>query len=228
MEYFDPNCPHCRDLYPIMKEVAEEHGDQAKFAYIPFPLWWQDPSHPQYSLVQVEALHAAMQEGKFWLFDKSCGGHLHVVADDIRVRLLYRERVAFLGQEEGLRPIANGLLAKRVTPEMGQTTRFVKEPKFFEMLEAQFSTDEAGLSLEQLKGIAEEIGMDPERMAHRIENDVYLDVIMEQRRQGAQTGITGRLRQRPPRRQRLQDGGVPRRADRGGHQDDRKLSGNRA
>ena len=126
IEYFDPNCPHCRDLYPIMKEVAEQHGDRAKFAYIPFPLWWQDPSDPRYSLAQVEALHAAAQEGKF-----------------------------------------------------------------FEMLEAQLMTDEAGLSLEQLKGIAEEVGMDPERMAHRIENDVYLDAIMEQRRRGAQTGITG-------------------------------------
>ena len=69
------------------------------------------------------------QSDPIWLFDKSCGGHLHVVTDDICVRLLYREKAAFLGQEEGLRPIANGLLAKRVMPEMGQTTRFVKEPQ---------------------------------------------------------------------------------------------------
>ena len=65
IEYFDPNCPHCRNLYPIMEEVAKQHGDQAKFAYIPFVLW-PNESHPRYSLAQAEALHAAAQEGKFF------------------------------------------------------------------------------------------------------------------------------------------------------------------
>lgn len=125
IEYFDPNCPHCRDLYPIMKEVAEQHGDQAKFAYIPFPLW-PDPDHPRYSLDQVEALHAAAQEGKF-----------------------------------------------------------------FDMLERQLQAEEDDLAMEQLQQIAEEIGMDPQRMKHRIESDVYLGTIMRQRNQGRDTGITG-------------------------------------
>ena len=125
VEYFDPNCPHCRDLYPIMREVAEQHGDRAKFAYIPFVLW-PNEDDPRYSLAQIEALHAAAQEGKF-----------------------------------------------------------------FEMLEAQLTTGESRLSMEQLQAVAEGIGMDPERMRHRIESDVYLDAIMQQRRQGAATGITG-------------------------------------
>ena len=65
IEYFDPNCPHCRNLYPIMEEVAKQYGDQAKFVYIPFVLW-PNESHPRYSLAQAEALHAAAQEGKFF------------------------------------------------------------------------------------------------------------------------------------------------------------------
>ena len=65
IEYFDPNCPHCRNLYPIMDEVAKQYGDQAKFVYIPFVLW-PNESHPRYSLTQAEALHAAAQEGKFF------------------------------------------------------------------------------------------------------------------------------------------------------------------
>lgn len=59
IEYFDPNCPHCKHLNPVMKEVVEEYGDQARFYYKAFPIW-------EYSVVQVEALYAAAQEGKFF------------------------------------------------------------------------------------------------------------------------------------------------------------------
>lgn len=59
IEYFDPNCPHCKYLNPVMKEVVEAYGDQARFYYKAFPIW-------EYSVMQVEALYAAAQEGKFF------------------------------------------------------------------------------------------------------------------------------------------------------------------
>ena len=59
IEYFDPNCPHCKTLQPIMDRVIEEYGDEAHFVYKPVPLW-------QRSVAQVQAMQAAAQEGKFF------------------------------------------------------------------------------------------------------------------------------------------------------------------
>lgn len=59
IEYFDPNCPHCATLYPVMEQVARQHGDKARFYYKPFVLW-------EHSVAQSAALYAAAQEGKFF------------------------------------------------------------------------------------------------------------------------------------------------------------------
>lgn len=59
VEFFDPNCPACKVMHPIMDAVVESHGDDARFVYRPFILW-------QHSVVQVEALHHANQQGKFF------------------------------------------------------------------------------------------------------------------------------------------------------------------
>ena len=65
VEYFDPNCPHCKTMHGILERVAAEHGDEARFYYVPFVLW-PNPGHPNYSLEQAEALLAAAQEGKYF------------------------------------------------------------------------------------------------------------------------------------------------------------------
>ncbi len=58
IEYFDPNCPHCRTLHPIMSRVIAERKDVAVFYKIPFPLW-------RYSLPQIEALYVAAQDNRY-------------------------------------------------------------------------------------------------------------------------------------------------------------------
>ncbi len=60
IEFFEPNCGHCRALFPVMEEVAKREGEQARFYYKPVVFW------PDRSLAQVEALHAAAQEGKYF------------------------------------------------------------------------------------------------------------------------------------------------------------------
>ncbi len=59
IEFFDPNCPHCATFHPIMKQVVEDSGQHAHFYMVPFPLW-------QYSLMQVEALFVAAQDGLYF------------------------------------------------------------------------------------------------------------------------------------------------------------------
>mgnify|MGYP001952934408 CR=1 FL=1 len=59
IEVFEPNCPHCKTLHPIMSEVVEKYGDKASFYFKPVVFWQQ-------SVLQAIALQAAAQEGKFF------------------------------------------------------------------------------------------------------------------------------------------------------------------
>lgn len=59
IEYFDPNCPHCKSLHPIMKNVIAANQKSARFFMVPFVLW-------PYSVPQAEALMVAAGEGKYF------------------------------------------------------------------------------------------------------------------------------------------------------------------
>ncbi len=60
IEIFEPNCPHCASLYPVMELVARQHKDAARFYYKPV-MFWKEPSQ-----VQVQALYAAAEAGKYF------------------------------------------------------------------------------------------------------------------------------------------------------------------
>jgi len=59
VEFFDPNCPHCRTLHPIVKEVVAEYEDRIRYYAKPFPLW-------DFSFPQIEAMLVADRIGKFY------------------------------------------------------------------------------------------------------------------------------------------------------------------
>jgi len=58
LDFFDPNCTHCRTLHMILEEIIAEYEESVLFVYKPFVLW-------QHSVPQSAALFAAAQEGKF-------------------------------------------------------------------------------------------------------------------------------------------------------------------
>lgn len=60
IEIFDPNCPHCKSLHPVMTSVVAQYADQVHFIYKPIVL----PQF-QYSVLQNAVLFAADEEGKF-------------------------------------------------------------------------------------------------------------------------------------------------------------------
>jgi protein-disulfide isomerase len=118
VEYFDPNCPHCKTMHAVMKQAVEQYGDEAQFVYKPMPLWG-------FSVPQIEALYAAAQEDKF-----------------------------------------------------------------VPMLEGQYARQQqGGLSMEQLKGIAQEIGMNPDVLESRVEQQTYRSRIMQQRQRAIEIGV---------------------------------------
>jgi protein-disulfide isomerase/uncharacterized membrane protein len=58
IEYFDPNCPHCKAVHETMKTLVSEHGDDVRFVFKPFPLRGT-------SLPELQALYVADRQGKF-------------------------------------------------------------------------------------------------------------------------------------------------------------------
>lgn len=119
IEYFDPNCPHCATIHPVMVQVVRNTSDKARFVFKPFVLW-------NHSIAQSEALYAAAQEGKF-----------------------------------------------------------------FQMLEHQYAIQQprTGLSEQQLRSIASEIGMDPDVLIKRIESGLYRRTLAEQREKAIEAGV---------------------------------------
>lgn len=59
IEFFDPNCHHCRRIHSVMKDVMKKYGDRVKFYMHPIPAW-------RYSIRQIEALLLAKEKGKYY------------------------------------------------------------------------------------------------------------------------------------------------------------------
>lgn len=91
VEFFDPNCPHCKSFHPVLKEVLAKNADKARFVFKPIPLW-------AYSVPQVEALFMAAQERKFFeLLDK-----MYAVQEQSASNGLSPDQIAALANEVGM------------------------------------------------------------------------------------------------------------------------------
>ncbi len=120
IEYFDPNCPHCKTLHSDMEATLMTYGDRIRLVYKPVALW-------AYSTVQGAALLAA-----------------------------------------------------------------VDDDRFPEMLDRQFARQQrGGLSIEELKQIAAEIGLDPASLERRVGSGVYDGLIQQNMEQAREIGLTG-------------------------------------
>jgi protein-disulfide isomerase/uncharacterized membrane protein len=118
VEYFDPNCPHCKTMHGVMKQAIDQYGDEARFVFKPMPLWG-------YSVPQIEALYAAAQEGKF-----------------------------------------------------------------FAMLDGQYARQQrGGLSEKQLRAIAREIGMNPDVLMSRVQQQAYRDRVRQEFQKAKDIGV---------------------------------------
>ena len=58
IEYFDPNCPHCKDFHEEMNPVAENRPANTRIVYKPFALRRE-------SIPEIQALHIAADSSKF-------------------------------------------------------------------------------------------------------------------------------------------------------------------
>ncbi|PSR00133.1 MAG: hypothetical protein BRD48_02030 [Bacteroidetes bacterium QS_9_68_14] len=59
VEFFDPNCPHCKTFHNTMKGLQDRFGEQVRFVYKPLLVMGRQ------SVNQISALYSAQQQGKF-------------------------------------------------------------------------------------------------------------------------------------------------------------------
>jgi len=117
IEYFDPNCPHCKDFHGIMKKVMEAHSD-VRYVFKPFAL-------RRSSLPEIQALYVAAQSDKF-----------------------------------------------------------------SEMLDAQYARQgRGGINMSDLRAIASEIGMNPDVLEKRIQQNEYRDQALRLRKRAVKIGV---------------------------------------
>jgi NhaA family Na+:H+ antiporter len=62
VEYGDYECPHCRQVAPVIEQVQERFGDRLRYVFRHFPI---TTAHPNAQLT-AEAAEAAAAQGKFW------------------------------------------------------------------------------------------------------------------------------------------------------------------
>ncbi|MFB6098643.1 MAG: thioredoxin domain-containing protein [Salinibacter sp.] len=118
IEYFDPNCPHCRRFHDTMKKLVEAYRDEVRFVFKPFALG-------RSSLPEIQALYVAAQSSKFR-----------------------------------------------------------------EMLNAQYARQgPGGIGMGDLRAIASEIGMNPDVLVNRIQQNEYRDQALKLRKRAFKIGV---------------------------------------
>ena len=60
VEFFDPNCHHCKAVHPNLNALAEAYPDSIRIVYKPVPV----VGGPTHSLDEIAALYFANEEGK--------------------------------------------------------------------------------------------------------------------------------------------------------------------
>jgi uncharacterized membrane protein len=79
--FYDPNGPRCRQYNPVYLRIAAHLSEKVRFYILPRLIW-------DYSIPQVEALHLAAREGKYFemwqrQFDHQATGERNMSAEEI-------------------------------------------------------------------------------------------------------------------------------------------------
>lgn len=109
IEYGDYECPHCRQLHPIIQELLRR-TDGLRCVYRHFPL---TKIHP-HAVRAAEAAEAAGAQGRFWQMHDALFDNDQPLDDE---RLARSARRAGLDMERFTREMAEGVYAARIEEE---------------------------------------------------------------------------------------------------------------
>lgn len=109
IEYGDYECPHCRQLHPIIQELLRR-TDGLRCVYRHFPL---TKVHP-HAVRAAEAAEAAGAQGRFWQMHDALFDNDQPLDD---ARLVRSAKRAGLDMERFTREMAEGVYAARIEEE---------------------------------------------------------------------------------------------------------------
>jgi NhaA family Na+:H+ antiporter len=107
VEYGDYQCPHCRQVQPIVRDLRERFGDRLRYVFRHFPI---NTLHPR-AQKAAEAAEAAAAQGKFWQMHDLLYDHQDALEDDDLVR--YAAELG-LDVERFERELRTGVYTERV------------------------------------------------------------------------------------------------------------------
>jgi protein-disulfide isomerase len=116
LEYGDYECPACGQLYPIIKALQEQLGDELCFAFRNFPLTNVHP-HAEHA---AEAAEAAAAQGSFWEMHDMLFENQDALEDEALA-----EYAAALGLDEVrlIREVLSATYARRVREDFKSGVR---------------------------------------------------------------------------------------------------------
>ncbi|MDQ3816601.1 MAG: thioredoxin domain-containing protein [Acidobacteriota bacterium] len=148
-EYGDYQCPPCGALYPELKVLEKDYGDQVRFVFHQFPL----PMVHKHAQLAAQAAEAAALQGKFWeMHDMLYQNQLSwSVAEDARPVFIQYARILGLDVDRFTRDLDSYEVKSRVDLdiERGKSLGVQGTPTVFingRQLKPEVMTDE-GLRL---------------------------------------------------------------------------------
>jgi protein-disulfide isomerase len=114
-EYGDYQCPPCGALYPDLKTIEKEYGDQLRFVFRQFPLQMH-----KHAFVAAHAAEAAALQGHFWeMHDMLYQNQLSwSVADDARPVFIQYAKTLGLDVDRFTRDMDSPEVAARVMTDI--------------------------------------------------------------------------------------------------------------
>jgi NhaA family Na+:H+ antiporter len=116
VEYGDYQCPHCRQVQPIIRGLRERFGDRLRYVFRHFPL---TTLHPR-AQKAAEAAEAAAAQGKFWEMHDLLYDHQDGVDDN---QLVHYAAELGLDVERFEYELATGVYAERVQEDSASGLR---------------------------------------------------------------------------------------------------------
>lgn len=107
LEYGDYECPFCREVQPIVKEIQYRLGDDLCFAYRHFPLTTVHP-HAEHA---AEAAEAAGKQGRFFEMHETLFENQDALDDDSLARYAF---ALDLDEVRLLQEVTTGVYADRI------------------------------------------------------------------------------------------------------------------
>ena len=115
-EYGDYQCPPCGILFPVLKQIEHEYGDQVRFVFRHFPL---TKIHTN-AMMAAQAAEAARNQGKFLQMHDRLYGTQNAWKDlaDARPMFIGYARELGLNVEQFTRDMDSAAVAQRIASDM--------------------------------------------------------------------------------------------------------------